>query len=54
MKKGNYRMLVRNLRKKEESKCSEQLKRNKTCFMCGVEKPNDGHTCCEDCGGLSF
>lgn len=33
---------------------SEQLKRNKTCFMCGVKKDNDGHTCCEDCGGVSF
>ncbi len=33
---------------------SEQLKRNKTCFMCGKDKPNDGHTCCEDCGGVSF
>ena len=32
----------------------EQLKRNKTCFMCDKEKPNDGHTCCEDCGGVSF
>ena len=33
---------------------SEQLKRNKTCFMCDNDKPNDGHTCCEDCGGVSF
>ncbi len=35
-------------------KRSEQLKINKTCFMCSKEKPNDGHTCCEDCGGVSF
>lgn len=35
-------------------KQSEQLKRNKTCFICGKDKPNDGHTCCEDCGGVSF
>lgn len=54
MKKGNYRMLVRNLREIEEVKCIKQLKRNKTCFMCGEEKPNDGHTSCEDCGGVSF
>lgn len=24
------------------------------CFMCRNEKPNDGHTCCEDCAGVAF
>lgn len=26
----------------------------KTCMMCRRPKENDGHTCCEDCGGLAF
>lgn len=24
------------------------------CFMCKEVKPRDGHTCCEECGGLPF
>ena len=33
---------------------SEQLESGKTCMMCRKEKENDGHTCCEDCGGVAF
>ena len=32
---------------------SEQLK-SKKCGMCGKGKEDDGHNCCEDCGGISF
>lgn len=38
MKKGNYRMLVRNLREMEDAKCSEQFycfnKQNKKLDKC--------------------
>lgn len=36
------------------SRQSEQLESGKTCMMCRKEKENDGHTCCEDCGGVAF
>ena len=32
---------------------SEQLK-SKKCGMCDKKKEDDGHYCCEDCGGISF
>ncbi len=51
--KGTERVKIFNA-EVEQLKDSEQLKRSKTCFMCDKEKPNDGHTCCEDCGGVSF
>ena len=33
---------------------SEQLESGLTCMMCRKEKENDGHSCCEDCGGIAF
>jgi hypothetical protein len=33
---------------------SKQLESGKSCMMCRKEKENDGHTCCEDCGGVAF
>ena len=32
---------------------SEQLK-SKKCGMCDKKKEDDGHYCCEDCGGIAF
>jgi len=32
----------------------EQLESGLTCMMCRKPKENDGHSCCEDCGGLAF
>jgi hypothetical protein len=32
----------------------EQLESGLTCMMCRKPKEKDGHSCCEDCGGLAF
>jgi len=32
----------------------EPLKSDSKCLMCEKQKPNDGHSCCEDCGGIAF
>jgi hypothetical protein len=31
-----------------------QAKPEKVCAMCNQSKEDDGHNCCEDCGGVSL
>jgi len=38
----------------KEKYIKQYPKEMKKCGMCDKKKEDDGHYCCEDCGGISF
>jgi hypothetical protein len=45
---------IEDLEKQLELTAVVQAKPEKVCAMCNQSKEDDGHNCCEDCGGVSL
>jgi hypothetical protein len=48
------RYLLEHASKQLELTAVVQAKPEKVCAMCNQSKEDDGHNCCEDCGGVSL